>query len=84
MIILQKSENWALISCSTATVILGQVLNIVTCGSHTHTEVTANPANSQGNQGPQPDCCIQNQTHSLYSVLKNTGNTAKILKKNMH
>ena len=40
-IVLEESQSWGFISRSTAMVILGQVLSIVTCGSRTHTEVTA-------------------------------------------
>ena len=37
----EQSQSWGFMSRSTARVILGQVLRFITCGSPTHTEVTA-------------------------------------------
>ena len=36
-----KGQSWCFTSGQTVRVILGQVLSIATCGSRTHTEVTA-------------------------------------------
>ena len=41
VIVDRPSQSWGFTSHLTASVILGQVLSIVTCGSQTHTEVIA-------------------------------------------